>query len=207
MAFKRLFKSINKKDKEAHEPDKSLIFALLAILILGMVMLFSASSVVSYTKFGNTFHYVLSQSVGLLVGLGLFFIASKIKYDWWKKVAGLMLFLSIILLTFIVPFADVPVERFGGIVLSLPPLQPVFNGLYQTPFVGLTRFNNTMVAGSVAAGLLAYIPVYLLVRLLLSVYRKKLQPLIVNSKLYKQIIRIPLVKKLTDASGIGGMKS
>jgi cell division protein FtsW len=101
MAFKRLFKSINKKDKEAHEPDKSLIFALLAILILGMVMLFSASSVVSYTKFGNTFHYVLSQSVGLLVGLGLFFIASKIKYDWWKKVAGLMLFLSIILLTLV----------------------------------------------------------------------------------------------------------
>ncbi len=116
-------------------------------------------------------------------------------------------FLSIILLTFIVPFADVPVERFGDFVLSLPLLQPVFTGLYQTPFVGLTRFNNTMVAGSVSVGLLAYIPVYLLVRLLLSVYRKKIQPLIANSKLYKLIMRIPLVKKLTDASGIGGMQS
>ncbi|MDA3803104.1 MAG: putative lipid II flippase FtsW [Patescibacteria group bacterium] len=101
MAFKRLFKRIDKNDKEAHQPDKSLIFALFAILILGMVMLFSASSVVSYTKFGNTFHYVLSQSFGLLVGLGLFFISSRIKYDWWKKVAGLMLFVSIILLTLV----------------------------------------------------------------------------------------------------------
>ena len=116
-------------------------------------------------------------------------------------------FLSFILFSFIVPFADVPVERFGNLVLSLPPLQPVFTQLYQTPFIGLTRFNNTMVAGSFTAGVLAYLPVYLLVRILLSVYRKKLQPLITNSKLYKLFTRIPLIKKITDMSGIGGMHS
>lgn len=116
-------------------------------------------------------------------------------------------FLSFILFSFIVPFADVPVERFGNLVLSLPPLQPVFTQLYQTPFIGLTRFNNTMVAGSFTAGVLAYLPVYLLVRIMLSVYRKKLQPLITNSKLYKLFTRIPLIKKITDMSGIGGMHS
>lgn len=116
-------------------------------------------------------------------------------------------FLSFILLSFVVPFADVPVERFGNLVLTIPPLQPVFTGLYQTPFVGFTRFNNTMVAGSFIAGILVYLPVYLLVRLLLTVYRKKLQPLITNSKLYKLCMRIPLIKKITDASGIGGIQS
>lgn len=101
MAFKSLFKVVDKKNGVAHQADKSLVFAFFSLLILGLVMLFSASSVVSYAKYGNTFHYILRQSVGLLVGLGLFFISSRIKYDWWKKVAGLMLLLSLILLTLV----------------------------------------------------------------------------------------------------------
>lgn len=116
-------------------------------------------------------------------------------------------FLSLIAFSFIVPFADVPLERFGNIVLTIPVLQPIFSEMYRTPFVGLTRFNNTMVAGSFLAGCIAYVPVYLLMRLFLSLYRKKLQPIITNSKLYKLILKIPLVKKIADTSGIGGIQS
>jgi len=101
MALKHLFKKLDKTNNSAHQVDKSLVFVLFSIVVLGLVMLFSASSVVSYSKFGNTFHYVLNQSVGLIVGLVLFFFASKIKYDWWKKVAGLMLLFSIVLLTLV----------------------------------------------------------------------------------------------------------
>ncbi len=101
MAFKNWLKKIDKTDKESHKPDKSLVTALFILIILGLVMLFSASSVVSFNRFGNTYHFVLRQLVGLSVGLVLFFIASKINYAWWRKVAGLMLVFSIILLTLV----------------------------------------------------------------------------------------------------------
>jgi cell division protein FtsW len=86
-----------------HEADKSLLAALAVLLLFGLVMLFSASSVVSYTRFGNTYHYFLRQFFSLIVSLGLFWFASKMNYHWWKKFAGLFLVFSIglLLLVFI----------------------------------------------------------------------------------------------------------
>lgn len=113
-------------------------------------------------------------------------------------------FLSLILFSFLTPLADIPLERFGYTLLSIPVMQPVYTVLYNTPFVGLTRFNNTLVAGALAAGILLYIPMYILTRVLLSVYRRKLQPLITGSKLYKFFVKIPLIKKIRTASRLGG---
>ena len=81
-----------------HEPDKSLITALFVLLAVGLVMLFSASSVVSFARFGNTYHYLLRQAVNLAVGLAVFFVAARIDYHWWKKFAKFFLFFSIVLL-------------------------------------------------------------------------------------------------------------
>lgn len=113
-------------------------------------------------------------------------------------------FLSLILFSLLVPFADVPVERLGYLVLSLPFLEPLYTTLYQTPFIGLTRFNNTMVAGGLLAGIVLYLPMYGLTRVLLSLYREKWQPAITGSKLYKMIMKIPLINTLKKLSGIGG---
>ncbi len=81
-----------------HEPDKSLITALFILLVVGLVMLFSASSVVSYARYGNTYHYFIRQVFSLGIGLAVFFAASRINYHWWKKFAGFFLLSSIVLL-------------------------------------------------------------------------------------------------------------
>lgn len=81
-----------------HEPDKSLIFALGILLVFGLVMLFSASSVVSYARFGNTYHYLWRQAVSLGVSLIFFLVASRVDYHQLKKFAGFFLGFSIILL-------------------------------------------------------------------------------------------------------------
>jgi uncharacterized protein (TIGR03546 family) len=108
-------------------------------------------------------------------------------------------FLMLILSAFIVPFADVPVELLVYGVLSVPFFQPGYALLYNTPFVGLTRFYNTMVAGGLVAGLIAYIPVYFLFRFLTVNYRSKLQPKIANSKAAKIFVRLPLIKQILNA--------
>lgn len=81
-----------------YEPDRSLIWGLGVLLVFGLVMLFSASWVVSYDKFGNTYHYLLRQAVSLAIALVFCLIAAKIDYHRWQKYAGFLLFFSIILL-------------------------------------------------------------------------------------------------------------
>ena len=113
-------------------------------------------------------------------------------------------FLSLILLSFIVPFADVATETVGFAVLSFTPLHGLFGVLYQTPFVGLTRFNNTMVMGGLVMGLIAYAPMYALSRAFVTWYRKIVQPKIVNSKIAKAIANLPLIKQIINAPSVGG---
>lgn len=108
-------------------------------------------------------------------------------------------FISLILLGFVVPFADRLVDGLGYGILSLPFLKSFYTVLYQTPFIGLTRFNNTMVAGGLAAGIITYFPVYFLFRYLVTGYRKTLQPKIANSKFAKVFVQLPLIKQIINA--------
>ena len=94
-----------KKDSSArlagHEADKSLVTAIFALLLVGLVLLFSASSVASYAKFQNTYSYFLNQLVAIVIGLVCFFAASRIDYRFWKKYAFFFLVMSIVLLTLV----------------------------------------------------------------------------------------------------------
>lgn len=96
-----LFKKIKQKlqsKSSSHEPDKNLITAIFALIIFGLVMLYSASSVVSYAKFGNTYHYFARQLISVLIGSCAFYIVSRIDYHIWRKWAIFFLFSSIFLL-------------------------------------------------------------------------------------------------------------
>ena len=115
-------------------------------------------------------------------------------------------FVSLILFSFAVPFVDVATEMLGFGILSVPFLKPFFTMLYQTPFIGLSRFNNTMVAGGFAAGIITYVPVYFLVIHLVAKYRTELQPKIVNSKIAKVICNLPLIKQIIQAPDLGGFR-
>lgn len=84
-----------------HEPDRSLVWALGVLLVFGLVMLFSASWVVSYAKFGNTYHYLVRQAVSLGVALALCWFVARVDYHRWQKYAGFFLLVSVVLLTLV----------------------------------------------------------------------------------------------------------
>lgn len=96
--LKQLRKKINIITSAKHLPDASLLVALGILLAFGLLMLFSASSAVSYSKFGNTYHYFIRQLFVLIPSLILFYVAMKIDYHWWRRFAGFFLFFSIFLL-------------------------------------------------------------------------------------------------------------
>lgn len=87
------------KTSKTHKPDYVLIITVFALAILGLIMLSSASAVLSYEKFGNNYYYFTHQLIyGVLLGFVAFVIMSKIDYHHWKKFAAFLLIATLVLL-------------------------------------------------------------------------------------------------------------
>ncbi len=99
--FAKIRKNIFGVQSGEHEPDKSLLSALAVLIIFGLVMLFSASSVDSYIRFSNTYHYLVKQLISLAVSLLVFWFAVLVNYHYWKKFASFFLLFSILLLVLV----------------------------------------------------------------------------------------------------------
>lgn len=97
-------------------------------------------------------------------------------------------------------FAVAPlVDSLGWEVLHLERFQELFTTMYNMPFVPFTAFNNTLVAGGIAAGIALWLPCYIIIRLLIPVYRTSLAPKIRNSKLVQSFYKAPLVSGIVSA--------
>lgn len=84
---------------KGHEPDKGLIIVIFLLLILGLVVLWSASLVISQENRGNSNYYFFHQLIyGGGVGLIAFLVFQKINYKVWKKFALIIFFASLLLL-------------------------------------------------------------------------------------------------------------
>lgn len=85
--------------KKSNPPDY--IFLILAgiLILFGLGMLFSASGPYAYEKFGSSYYFLKHQLLfGLLPGLFLFLIFSKVNYRFWRRVALPLFIVSIFLL-------------------------------------------------------------------------------------------------------------
>ena len=86
---------------------KALLAITLIILIFGLVVLSSAGVVEGQKKFGSSYYYLNHQLLlGVLPGLVLMFLLSKIDYKFWKKISFIILFgaLTLMVLVFLPKF-------------------------------------------------------------------------------------------------------
>lgn len=88
----------------------------------------------------------------------------------------------------------------GYSVLTYAPFENVFARLIDIPFVGFTKFNNTVVMGSLVVGLAAYIPFFLIGFFFVKFWRKHVAPTFVKSPLHKAVQKLPLLGKLFEAA-------
>lgn len=106
------------------------------------------------------------------------------------------LVLSTLGFTLLAPIFDPLFDKVGYWFLTLPQLEPIFARLLDIPFVGFTKFNNTIASGSLLCGLALYIPLYIIARLLVWLMRNKIVPILRKTKFIVAISKIPLVKKI-----------
>lgn len=83
-------------------PDNFFVGGFFLLLIIGIVMLSSASAVLSYQKFGTPYYYTIHQLLfGLIPGLALLYITSRVDYHHWRTLALPFLMGSIVLLVLV----------------------------------------------------------------------------------------------------------
>lgn len=89
-------------------------------------------------------------------------------------------------------------DTVGYWFLNLEFLNGFFAWLLDVPFMGFTRFNNSVVAGSLICGLVLFVPLYFAFIFGIKAWRKTVAPKFRESPILKTIYQIPLVAKISE---------
>lgn len=122
-----------KRDRQRGGSGRSdfVLVVLIAILtIIGLVMISSASVVMSRTVAGQSNYYFFTQLAAAGIGLVLLYIFSKIDYRFWAKISPILLCLSILLLIAVfiphVGFSHNGASRWINLgFINLQPSEPI----------------------------------------------------------------------------------
>ncbi len=128
--------------------------------------------------------------IGLIVLAVFFFI----------KINNVFLCLFIPVFMSFVRVFDPALNGVGYALLSVPQLEGFFAYLSNLPVVPFTSFNNTLVAGALAAGIVLFVPVSIVAYALVVLYRKQVRDRIARSRLAKAFANIPAVAKIIQAA-------
>lgn len=97
-----------------HLPNYTLLGLLLILLVFGLIMLSSASSVAGFEKFDDPYYFVKRQLLyGVMFGLPMMWILSRVDYHIWKRYAFPFIVINIILLALVI-VPGVGVELLGA---------------------------------------------------------------------------------------------
>lgn len=94
-------------------------------------------------------------------------------------------FLSAFFFKFIAFVFDPAADQLGRLVLENPSLRPLFVQMYNMPLVPLTRFNNSIVMGSMVVGFILVIPAFFVFKALIVKYRVTIMARFQDTKLWK----------------------
>lgn len=85
-----------------NQPDKKLLFTVLALIIFGLIMIASAGVVYSQTRFSDQYFFFKHQFFyGVIPGLIVLYVFQRINYQYWKKISALLFIASLVLLVLV----------------------------------------------------------------------------------------------------------
>jgi len=88
--------------KSNQKSDQILTITTFALIVFGLVMISSAGVAISQHRFGDGYYFFKHQLFyGVLPGLFLMFIAQKIDYHFWRRIAFLLFAINLFLLVLV----------------------------------------------------------------------------------------------------------
>ncbi len=94
-------------------PDLWIIIPTLLILTIGVIMVYSASAILAFHDFGDSFYYLKRQLIFAVLGVIAMTVTLQVDYHVWKRVANIGLIVGFILLV-IVLIPGIGVVRGGA---------------------------------------------------------------------------------------------
>lgn len=110
-----------------------------------------------------------------------------------------MVFLAVF--SMFLDFLDVFLDKIGFAILTVPALGDFFTKLFNTPFFFLTKYYNSLVMGGLVVGLAMFVPIYLLSKYLVDVYRDKVREIIASNKFVKAVSKQPILVGVRNKFG------
>ncbi len=90
------------REDPAVRPTRYLLLGSTAFLVLGgLVMVLSASSISAYAQYGDPFRFFQRQAAYAAVGVGVLLLTSRMQYRVWQRLALPFLILTLTLLAFV----------------------------------------------------------------------------------------------------------
>jgi cell division protein FtsW len=98
---------------KAQSYDQSILYIVIALVGVGTIMLYSASSTIAVNKYNNYYHYLFKHLKWLTVGSGIFYILTNINYRNFKYYTKFLLIISwvVMLLAFMFKPENVSTAR------------------------------------------------------------------------------------------------
>ncbi len=84
--------------RKYHRPDLVLLGAIMALLVIGFIMVYSSSAVRGYIQYDDPYHYLKMEILWVTMGLVAMFISMSIDLQWLRKFAKPALIIAIVLL-------------------------------------------------------------------------------------------------------------
>ena len=84
--------------KKTAQFDHILLFVVVALMGVGLVMVYSASSITSLAQMSDSLYYFKRQLLWVIVGLAAMLLTSGIPYNKLEKIAVPLLGIAIVLL-------------------------------------------------------------------------------------------------------------
>lgn len=100
----RLTALFNRHRSSARSPiDRAFMLTIIIIVLFGLVMLASASSIVAYNTYHDTYYFLKHQLLSVALGVCAFWLTSHIDYRHFRRIAFFLLIcsLGLLLLVFI----------------------------------------------------------------------------------------------------------
>lgn len=122
-------------------PDYILFFVVIALVIIGLIMILSASSIRSYKDYNDSFYLFKHQLIWAIIGIASMLFFMNIDYHIYEKNAKLILMLTLI----------------GLIIVLIPGIGKVVGGSRRWIILGLFRIQPSELA---KMGLVIYFAQY-----------------------------------------------
>jgi cell division protein FtsW len=99
------------KTDESHKYDYLLIITIAALLIIGLMMIYSATFALGYQLYDQPTYYFIRQLLWMGVGLLVMIIFARVEYHTWRRFSILLMTFTLLMLGVVLLVGQ---ERFGG---------------------------------------------------------------------------------------------